>query len=200
MATGGAFSHGNWTSVNDLESQVLSSIAPRRQDKFGQGIRDAVNEAQDAEDIASLFSTSFDRYILANLAGILISQPPTNATRHVTVQVTRIPRAPFLVLILLDAAYALISTVLFFIALIAVRKGDCVADAQARLTIKAVVAESFESPALGDDAPKVDELFAERRGQKMRKVAIVRRPSGGRKFKQVATMSTARSSNAGPEG
>lgn len=71
-------------------------------------------------------------------------------------------------------------------ALIAVRRGRSVRDAQARLSTLAVVAESFESPAWGDDARDVDMLFAERRGESTRRIALVRRAGGkGRRYKQI---------------
>ena len=58
-------------------------------------------------------------------------------------------------------------------------------DAQARLSMAAVVAESFESPGLGDDARCVDDLFAERRGRMTRRVALGKGQSGGRKYRLV---------------
>ena len=70
-------------------------------------------------------------------------------------------------------------------ALIAVRKGQGVVDVQARLSTLAVVAESFESPIWSDDAKDVDMLFAERRGEPTRRIALARRQDGGRRFKQI---------------
>ena len=58
-------------------------------------------------------------------------------------------------------------------------------DAQARLSVAAVVAESFENPALGDDAHSVSDLYAERRGKVTRRVALGRAEGGGRRFKQI---------------
>ena len=187
--------------MNASEASVFSAIAPYGQGdpQLQQGIRAAVAGAQKAEDIASNFGKTFDQSTLSTIAGMLLGVSPTDVTRSATLQVTRIPRAPFLALIILDLIYAIISTTLFVAGLIAVRKGDCVADAQARLSSKAVVAESFESPALGDDAEKVDKLFAERRGQKTRRVAIVRRDGGGRRFKQVFTAPAQSSRGPGSE-
>ena len=70
----------------------------------------------------------------------------------------------------------------------------------ARLSVGAVVAESFESPVLGEDARDVAELFAERRGlgKSARRIALGKRgirqgakpalpgdPVGGRGYTQV---------------
>lgn len=111
--------------------------------------------------------------------------PAINVTRRVVTQVARVPVAPFLSLILLNLLYAFVGIVLTVAAVLAVSKGECVKDAQARLSVAAVVAESFESPALGDDARDVDELYAERRGRVTRRVGLGVTENGGRRFRQV---------------
>ena len=112
-------------------------------------------------------------------------------------QVARLPKAPFVCLLLLNLFYAGVGIVLTAMALAAVgltgsrteRGGTATAtgirDAQARLSIAAVVAESFEAPSLGEDARSVDDLFAERRGQVTRRVALEKGPGGGRRFRQI---------------
>ena len=68
--------------------------------------------------------------------------------------------------------------------MIVVAKGDGVCDAQARLSVGALVAESFESPVLEEDARNVGELFAERRGlgENTRRIALGKRgtPQGAK--------------------
>jgi len=51
--------------------------------------------------------------------------------------------------------------------------------------VGALVAEAFESPALGDDATKVELLYAERRGTPTRRVALGRNVQGGRCYKPI---------------
>ncbi|KAL8787290.1 MAG: hypothetical protein Q9213_002281 [Squamulea squamosa] len=152
-----------------------------------QGVQNTLIHANSPEDIASGWASTVDQAILSFGEFELISRPPLSITRSTTTQVTRIPRAPFVTLIVLDLLYATIGTCLMFSALIAVCKGRGVRDAQARLSTLAVVAESFENPAYGDDANDVDMLFAERRGrgESTRRIALVRRAGGGRRFKQL---------------
>ena len=99
-------------------------------------------------------------------------------------------------LLLLNLLYAVVGVVLTATALaavgftgsrMAVRGGTVtgIRDAQARLSVAAIVAESFEAPSLGDDARSVDDLFAERRGRVTRRVALGLGPGGGRRFRQV---------------
>lgn len=176
-----------WTTMN--KTAPFAFIAPMAMSpdtsQLEQGIRAAIAGADRVEDIASPFATAYDQTVLTLTAGMLLSRPPLSVTRSPTSQVTRIPRAPFRTLIVLDFTYATIGTGLMVAALVAVRKGRGVRDAQARLSTLAVVAESFESPVRGDDAKSVDMLFAERRGEVTRRVALARRAGGGRKFKQV---------------
>ena len=191
----GSFTNSNWTLMNDTAGAIFAGASEQGQGspQLQQGIRTAVAGANEVEDIASGFANAYDQTALSMVAGMLPGLPPTNVTQRITMQVTRIPRAPFLALMILDFTYAVISTGLFLAALIAIRRGDRVADAQARLSIEAVIAESFENPAWGEDAKSVDELFAERRGQRTRKIAIVKRNGGGRRFKPVITAPTSRS-------
>lgn len=153
-----------------------------------QGMQTAIAAADTSKDIASGWASTIDQTILSTTAAILLNRPAIHLTRRSSTQVTRIPRAPFITLIVLDLTYASVGSYLMVKALIAVRKGHGVKDTQARLSTRAVVAESFESPAWGDDAQDVDMLFAERRGESTRRVALVRRKGGqGRKYKQLVT-------------
>jgi hypothetical protein len=75
---------------------------------------------------------------------------------------------------LLNLLYALVGVILIISAVLAFSTGQAVQDTQARLSIAAVVAESFENPALGDDAHDVDDLYAERRGKVKQRVGSLR--------------------------
>ena len=185
----GEVSHDTWAIMNKTAPAMFSAAmrypGGTEIPQLQQGIRSAVASAQKPEDIASGIATAYDQTILSIAAGMLVSRPALNITRSSTIQVTRIPRAPFVTIIMLDIAYAAIGTCLAIAALFAVQRGRGVRDAQARLSTLAVVAESFESPAWGDDARDVDMLFAERRGESTRRIALARRKGGGRRFKQI---------------
>lgn len=115
--------------------------------------------------------------------------PAINVTRRVVTQVARVPIAPFFTLILLNLLYALIGVISTLQAALALSTGQSVKDAQARLSVAGVVAESFENPALGDDARNIDELYAERRGKVTRRVALGKTENGGRRFKLIVIKS-----------
>ncbi|KAL8666394.1 MAG: hypothetical protein Q9202_001417 [Teloschistes flavicans] len=185
----GSITVDEWSPMNDTASSAFSLLTPRMLSQLQDGILSPFGNASKAADIASGWATAYDQSLLASRFSVLRGRPPITFNRDspddpVTLA-TMIPRAPFVTLIVLDLLYATIATVLMIAAVIAVRKGHGVKDAQARLSILAVVAESFESPAWGDDAKKVDMLFAERRGEGTRRIALVKREGGGRRFKQI---------------
>ncbi|KAL8754690.1 MAG: hypothetical protein Q9199_004165 [Rusavskia elegans] len=162
----GSVKDDTWTAMNQSTSpafvllignsfgNVMRTAWPQLQ----QGAHDAMWNATSAEHVASSWAKTYDQVVisLGPTRGLLLSLPPVSVIQSTTILVTRIPRAPFITLIVLDLVYAFIGTFLMVAALIAVRKGSGVRDAQARLSTLAVVAESFESPALGDDARDVN--------------------------------------------
>lgn len=154
-------------------------------EQLHQGLQQSYAAASSPEDFSSRFAAFYDQILLSVPAGVIKQQPALNASRRVESQVTRVPKAPFWALVLLDLLYAVLGVVLTVTALLAMFRGRGVRDAQARLSLAAVVAESFESPALADDAREVYELFAERRGLATRRVALTRREDGGRRYRQV---------------
>ena len=155
-------------------------------EQLHRGIQAAASSAHTPSDLAASFASAYDQTVMALPAGILLSQPPRNVTKRETTLVTRVPKAPFLALIILDLLYAVIGIVLTIIALLVSSMGKSgVRDAQARMGLAALVAESFESPALGDNARDVEELFAERRGLPTRRVALGKRQGGGRRYRLV---------------
>ncbi|KAL8655724.1 MAG: hypothetical protein Q9210_000705 [Variospora velana] len=168
-------------------------------EQLQRGVQTSFATAKNPEDIASGWPSTYDQTRLSSGVGLLLGRPPLSVTQSSTLQVTRIPRAPFVTLVVLDLVYATIGTCLAVAALIAIRKGHGVRDAQARSSTLAVMAESFENPAWGDDAKSVDMLFAERRGENTRRIALVRRSEGGRRFKQIAAPRSYAKSRISPE-
>lgn len=178
----------SWTAMNSTSSFAFVSAMTTASGLavFQRGIQPIFATISSHEYVASEWASVYDQTMLNVGDGLLVIQDPVSVVRSLVTQVTRIPRAPLLTLIILDLLYALIGTCLAIAAIIAVRKGRSVRDAQARLSTLAVIAESFESPAWGEDAQNVDMLFAERRGEPTRRIALVKQADGeGRKYKQL---------------
>jgi len=162
-------------------------------DQLQQAIERAAAAAENsAPDIADAFASTYDQTPVALPAGVLVprSVDNENGTRQYETLVTRLPKARFLALLTLDMLYVCIGIGLMITALSALFFGDKVRDAQARLSVATVVAESFESPALGEDATSIGVLFAERRGFKTRRVGLSKKDGGGRQYQQMICRGT----------
>ncbi|KAL8749095.1 MAG: hypothetical protein Q9199_007900 [Rusavskia elegans] len=158
-------------------------------EQLHQGLQLSFVRAKNPEDLAAGFASAYDQAVVSVPAGVMQPLPAINVTRRVVTQVARVPIAPFFTLILLNLLYALIGVILTLQAALALSTGQSVKDAQARLSVASVVAESFENPALGDDARNIDELYAERRGKVTRRVALGKTENGGRRFKPIVIKS-----------
>ena len=159
-------------------------------DQLQQGFMQSVSTAKTAEDLAAGFASVYDQTTVALPAELLTQRPLLNVTQRIETLVTRVPKAPFFALISLYCLYIILGVCLTIIAVAAVVKGNGVRDAQARLSIDAIVAESFESPAWGDDATQIDELYAERGGKATRRIALSKRDGGGRRYRQIVLRET----------
>ena len=166
--------------------------------QINQGLEQSLVRASTPDDFTSFFSTVYDQTSVAAAIGALNVTPVLNATQRIENQVARVAIAPLACLLLLNLLYSALGILLTITALVAVlplrisrargikaRGVTAIRDAQARLSVAAIVAESFEAPNFGDDAQSLDDLFAERRGRVPRRVALVRGPQGGRRFKQI---------------
>lgn len=158
-------------------------------EQLHQGLQLAFVRAKNPDDLAAGFASAYDQAVVSVPAGVMQPLPAINVTRRVVTQVARVPIAPFFTLILLNLLFAFIGVILTVMAASALSTDKSVKDAQARLSVAAVVAESFENPALGDDARNTDELYAERRGKVTRRVALGKTENGGRRFKQIVIKS-----------
>jgi hypothetical protein len=116
---------------------------------------------------------------------VLVNQPSLSITRLSEMLVTRLPLAPFVALVAVYSVYAILGIKLTTTAILAVTMGKAVRDAQARLSVDALVAEAFESYALGDDVTKAELLYAERRGMPTSRVALGSNGQGGRYYKKL---------------
>ncbi|KAI4090337.1 MAG: hypothetical protein L6R37_007898 [Teloschistes peruensis] len=178
----------SWTAMKSSSSFAFVSAMGEAWASSAQLQRTGIlsYSAQSNATLASEWASTYDQTMLHTGNGMLVVRDPVRVGHSLVAQVTRIPRAPLLTLIILDLLYALVGTCLAIAAFKAVRKGRSVRDAQARLSTLAIVAESFESPAWGTDARDVDTLFAERRGEPTRRIALVKQADGkGRKYKQL---------------
>lgn len=154
------------------------------QESLGAGLVLAAASASSPADFATRFAQVYDQTTLGLLAGTLPHRAPLSTSVRSTSLVTRVPRAPFIALIVLDLALAVVGIALTAWALVLCRLG--VRDVQARLSTGALVAELFESPDFGAKARCVGDLYAERQGLRTARVAISDEPGGlGTRYRRV---------------
>lgn len=87
----------------------------------------------------------YDSTLVALPAGIMLPLAATNVTRRVKTTVTHVPMAPFLALVLLNLLYAAAGVALTLSASLAIFCGCGIRDAQARLSVAAVVAKALRA-------------------------------------------------------
>ena len=73
---------------------------------------------------------------------------------------------------MLNLPYAILGILLTISAMTVVLVGQSVRDAQARLSLDAIVAEGFENPAPREDANDLNKLYAKRQGSASRKICV----------------------------
>ncbi|KAI4260118.1 MAG: hypothetical protein L6R42_004214, partial [Xanthoria sp. 1 TBL-2021] len=159
------------------------------QEQIHQGLQLSSVRGKNPEGLAAGFASAYDQAVDSVPAGVIKPLPAINVTRRVVTQVARISIAPFFTFILLNLLYTLIGVILTLKAALALSTGQNVQDAQARLSVADVVAESLENLALGDDARNVDGLYAERRGKVTPRAALGKTENGGHRFKQIVIKS-----------
>ncbi|KAL9114250.1 MAG: hypothetical protein Q9227_001672 [Pyrenula ochraceoflavens] len=159
------------TSVNDAFAS----------DNLGNGLTVAASQARTPQDFASQFARTFDETLLGLVSGTLQEQAATGVERRTTSLVARVPRAPFIALIVLQ--FVLSAVGVGAVCWVVLWIPSDVRDTQARLGLGAVVAELFEQDeGMCSTATSVDELFAERRGMSSSRVAVARQRGGGRRL------------------
>ena len=169
-------------------SAAVPFVAGRRKSFADELLHQGLEQAAIAstpEGFIGIFAQVVDEATVAVPGGILLNRPALNMTQRIETLVTRIPKAPFLCVIILDLLYVVGGIILTVAAVMTVMVGPGIRDAQARLSTAAVVAECFESPALGDDATDVKDLYAEQRGMPTRRIALNGRKHEGRRYGQV---------------
>ncbi|KAL9617226.1 MAG: hypothetical protein Q9160_007954 [Pyrenula sp. 1 TL-2023] len=177
----------NATAAVPFQSPIrLGTTTPQTRvgfENLGTGLTIAAAQARSPDDFARRFATTFDETLLALASGTLQERPPISISQRKTTLVARIPRAPFLALVILECMQSVVGLVAVARAAALSRHG--VRDTQVRLSIGGLAAELFEREDLNATAKCVDELFAERRGLLGSRVAVTKDSSGARRLTQI---------------
>jgi hypothetical protein len=141
-----------------------------------------------SRDLANAFARTYGHTVLSMGAGAVVDAPSLEESIQLVRQVTRMPKAPFFILITLNGLYALLGVTLGVLAL--VQKPKHVKPVQARLSVVGLVAALFEGEKAEIKATKMSQLFAENDLYAKKKVKVSIEPSGKGGWRYSAIEST----------
>lgn len=156
----GNYTKANATLTNNVGWTLLNARALTRNNLESAFISGA-QETNTTAEFANFFAQEFSRSTISTLAGITADQ--TNAAEQVreTRLVTRLPKAPFFTLIVLNLLFALLGIILAIVALMSQPRKT--RNMQARLSVAGLVAAMLEA----NTAPRssgtrgIESMFAE---------------------------------------
>jgi hypothetical protein len=130
--------------------------------------------------VAELFAQAYGRVSMAGAAGALQSTPGLEAQARSTIIAARVPYAPLIALVVANLLLVILGVILSALAVFSA-SGDA-AEAQARLSVQAIVAQAFESDRARRGVESVDAMYDEYEGIKSQKVGVIKTEDGGWAF------------------
>lgn len=136
--------------------------------------------ALSAQNLADRFAKSLSITILSEAAGSVLSYPVVAAQRRSDLLVTRLPKAPFFLLIGTNFCFPILGLVL---TILAARTTEDARQVRCRLSVAGVVASRFDTKQSRLPVNNAEELFGEFNGKThVARTGFNRSISGGFKF------------------
>ncbi|OQE37406.1 hypothetical protein PENCOP_c010G02018 [Penicillium coprophilum] len=174
----------NWKSSNSNRSTALIVQGTQRHTDVGDpNLIQAVSIAglgSSAQDMADQFALAYSQTALAVASGAFEPRAALASQVRERILVARVPKAPLFALIAANLLFVVLGILLAMIALIAVRGNT--GEAQARLTIPALVASLFEVN-MARPVDEVDNMFEEKHGEQGPRIGFAKAEEGGWVFK-----------------
>ncbi len=172
---------------NQTNTLVLGAIFPGLVEGYAgfgstlleSGMHDAAHSSRSSQQLADAFGLVFSKTAIASAAGSLV--PAHKAPNGLTAStVTRVPRAPFLLLVIANIIYAATGLILGITAFLLCGLNEDVQNVQARLNIFGLVARAFEPGQQRKPATHIRDLFSKSDNPTQQKrVRIVHTEEGG---------------------
>lgn len=137
-------------------------------------------QSHSANEIAAKFANTYSQTALAAAGSAFDARPAITAQSRSSILVAKVPKAPLACLLAANLALAFLGIILAIIALLV--RDDDVGDAQARLTIPALVAAQFETDRGQRPVEKIDDMFDEFQGCAGTRIEAARTASGYWRF------------------
>jgi hypothetical protein len=189
---------GTYTKANETLSNNMAWTIFNAQSLTWNSLESAflsgAQRANTSAAFADFFAGEFSRSMISMIAGITDARSNIAEQLRETRLVTRLPKAPFFTLIVLNLLFAVLGFILAIVAFASQPKRT--RDIQARLSIAGLVAALLESdtaPRTGKSSGGIEGVFAEyyTRGEhkEMHRVAIVDEVGDNRVFEKVSAES-----------
>ena len=139
--------------------------------------------AEDAQDLANQFAMGYSKVALSIGASSILRTPATAAQVRSSILVAKVPKAPLLLLLIVNLAFVVMG---FVLAIMAARTSQEAHEVQSRFTIAGIVANMFEGEKAGRATGAVERLFGEYwEGSNTNKVGVDRTSKGGYVFRVI---------------
>jgi len=131
-------------------------------------------------EVAEVFAQAYGRITMSLAAGAFQSTPGLEAQSRSSIIAARVPFAPLFALIVANLLLVILGVVLTVLAVFSA-SGDA-AEAQARLSVQAIVAQVFEDGRARRGVESTDAMYDEYHGRKSQKVGVIKTEEGGFTF------------------
>ena len=170
-------SQSNSSVANILQSvQAQTPIA----DIYLQQAASLAMFSNTSAELAESFAQAYGRIAMSMATGAFQSTPGLEAQKRSSIIAARIPFAPLFALIVANLLLVILGVILTALAVLSAH-GDA-AEAQARLSVQAIVAQVFESDRARRGVPSTDAMYDEYEGMKSQKVGVIKTEEGGWTF------------------
>ncbi|GIC92806.1 uncharacterized protein Aud_009279 [Aspergillus udagawae] len=170
----------NWKISNSNRSTTLIVQGTQRHTDVGNpNLIQAASIAglgNSAQEIADQFALAYSQTALAVASGAFEPRAALASQVRERILVARVPKAPLFALIAANLLLVFLGIILAIVALIAVR--DNTGEAQARLSIPAIVAALFEV-RMARPVNEVEDMFEERHGERGPRIGFAKAVEGG---------------------
>ncbi len=147
-----AFTSGNMGRPNLLQASTLAAYS------------------DSAQELADKMAFAYSKVALAVGAEAILPRPALAAQERDSFLVARVPAAPLFTLVITNLLFVCMGFVLTFVALAS--SGGEVREIQARLSVKGLIADRFESLRGGNGVENIEEQFEESEGRGSMRVGL----------------------------
>lgn len=131
-------------------------------------------------EVADLVAAAYSRVVMSLVASAFQSTPGLEAQTRTSIIAARVPYAPLIALLAANLLLVVLGVILTLLAIASAR--GTAGEAQARLSIQAIVAQCFEGTGARRGVTSTDAMYDEYEGRSSQKVGVITTREGGWAF------------------